>query len=214
MRPSAALDLEQPRSPAGPRRPAVRARYGCDRFTATVLASRFGYIVEHMCSRAADGAFSPILRDFYDFAATITGPPERGYPTPAMSASILLFTGTMTDSVAQHVEEYGLDRLAPGRRDHRQRPLPQRQPRQRRALHRARSSTTGGSWLREHEGAPARHGRHGARAASASPKPTSTRTASCSPRALLFREAEPVRSDVEPDLRQRPLRRDPRCRTC
>jgi N-methylhydantoinase B len=74
-------------------------RYGCDRFTATVLASRFGYVVEHMCSRVLTAAFSPILRDFYDFAATLTGPPERGYPTPAMSASILLFTGTMTDSV-------------------------------------------------------------------------------------------------------------------
>ncbi|HXR13346.1 MAG TPA: hydantoinase B/oxoprolinase family protein [Solirubrobacteraceae bacterium] len=89
-------------------------RYGCDRFTATVLASRFGYVVEHMCSRVLTAAFSPILRDFYDFAATLTGPPERGYPTPAMSASILLFTGTMTDSVRNTVEEYGLDRLAPG----------------------------------------------------------------------------------------------------
>ena len=28
-------------------------RYGCDRFTATVLANRFGYVVEHMCSAAA-----------------------------------------------------------------------------------------------------------------------------------------------------------------
>jgi N-methylhydantoinase B len=89
-------------------------RYGCDRFTATVLASRFGYIVEHMCGRVLTAAFSPILRDFYDFAATLTGPPERGYPTPAMSASILLFTGTMTDSVRNTVEEYGLDRLQPG----------------------------------------------------------------------------------------------------
>ncbi len=89
-------------------------RYGCDRFTATVLASRFGYVVEHMCSRVLTAAFSPILRDFYDFAATLTGPPERGYPTPAMSASILLFTGTMADSVRNTVEEYGIERLAPG----------------------------------------------------------------------------------------------------
>jgi N-methylhydantoinase B len=90
------------------------ARYACDRFTATVLASRFGYIVEHMCSRVLTAAFSPILRDFYDFAATITGPPERGWPTPAMSASILLFTGTMTESVRNTVEEYGVERLGPG----------------------------------------------------------------------------------------------------
>jgi len=89
-------------------------RYGCDRFTATVLASRFGYVVEHMCSRVLTAAFSPILRDFYDFAATLTGPPDRGYPTPAMSASILLFTGTMTDSVRNTVEEYGVERLQPG----------------------------------------------------------------------------------------------------
>ena len=53
------------------------ARYGCDRFTATVLASRYGYIVEHMCSRLLTAAFSPILRDFYDFAATLTSPPPR-----------------------------------------------------------------------------------------------------------------------------------------
>ena len=79
-------------------------RYACDRFTATVLASRFGYVVEHMCSRVLTAAFSPILRDFYDFAATLTGPPDRGYPTPAMSASILLFTGTMADSVRHTVE--------------------------------------------------------------------------------------------------------------
>jgi N-methylhydantoinase B len=90
------------------------ARYGCDRFTATVLASRYGYIVEHMCSRLLTAAFSPILRDFYDFAATLTSPPDRGYETPAMSASILLFTGTMTDSVRNTVEEYGLARLEPG----------------------------------------------------------------------------------------------------
>jgi N-methylhydantoinase B len=75
------------------------ARYGCDRFTATVLGNRFGYLVEHMCGRLLTAAFSPILRDFYDFAATITGPPEVGWPTPAMSNSIVLFTGTMADSV-------------------------------------------------------------------------------------------------------------------
>ena len=82
-------------------------RYGCDRFTATVLANRFGYIVEHMCGRLLTAAFSPILRDFYDFAATLAGPPAAGYPTPAMSNSIMLFTGTMTESVRVAIEEYG-----------------------------------------------------------------------------------------------------------
>ena len=31
-----------------------------------------------------------------------------------MSASILLFTGTMTDSVRNTIEEYGVERLEPG----------------------------------------------------------------------------------------------------
>jgi N-methylhydantoinase B len=93
---------------------AFSAIYGCDRLTATVLANRFAYVVEHMCSRLLTAAFSPILRDFYDFAATLTGPPETAWATPAMSNSIVLFTGTMTDSVRNVVEEYGLDRLAAG----------------------------------------------------------------------------------------------------
>ena len=90
-------------------------RYRCDRFTATVLANRFGYIVEHVCARMLTAAFSPILRDFYDFAATLTGPPQTGYQTPAMSNSIVLFTGTMTDSVRTTIEEYGLARPRKGR---------------------------------------------------------------------------------------------------
>jgi N-methylhydantoinase B len=90
------------------------ARYGCDRLTATVLANRFRYVVEHMCGKLLTTAFSPILRDFYDFAATISGPPDAGYPTPAMSSTIVLFTGTMTDSVRNTIEEYGVGRLEPG----------------------------------------------------------------------------------------------------
>jgi N-methylhydantoinase B len=89
-------------------------RYRCDRFTATVLANRYRYVVEHMCARLLTSAFSPILRDFYDFAATLTGPPAEDYPTPAMSNSIVLFTGAMMDSVRNTVEEYGPERLRPG----------------------------------------------------------------------------------------------------
>ena len=89
-------------------------RYGADRFTATVLANRFHYIVGHVCGRLLTAAFSPILRDFYDFAATLTGPPALDYPTPAMSNSIVLFTGTMTDSVRNTINEYGPERLGPG----------------------------------------------------------------------------------------------------
>jgi N-methylhydantoinase B len=93
---------------------AFAERYRCDRFSATVLANRFGYIVEHMCGQLLTTAFSPILRDFYDFAATVTGPPAEHYPTPAVSNSIIFFTGTMTDAVRTTVEEYGLDRIGEG----------------------------------------------------------------------------------------------------
>ena len=79
-----------------------------------MLANRFDYVVEHMCSRLLTAAFSPILRDFYDFAGTIAGPPASDYATPAMSNSIVLFTGTMTDSVRNTIEEYGPERLQPG----------------------------------------------------------------------------------------------------
>ena len=47
---------------------AFAARYGCDRFAATVLSNRYTYILEHICGRLLACAFSPILRDFYDFA--------------------------------------------------------------------------------------------------------------------------------------------------
>ncbi|MCM2252680.1 MAG: hydantoinase B/oxoprolinase family protein [Ramlibacter sp.] len=93
---------------------AFRDRYHCGRFDATVLANRFAFILEHFCSKLLACAFSPVLRDFYDFAATITGPGEIGYPTPAVSRSFMMFTGTMTESVRNTIEEYGVDRLAPG----------------------------------------------------------------------------------------------------
>jgi hypothetical protein len=109
------------------------SRYGADRFTATVLANRFRYIVEHVCGRLLTAAFSPILRDFYDFAATLTGPPALDYATPAMSNSIVLFTGTMTDSV-RHDQRVRPRASGAGRRDRRQRSLPDRNPRQRPSL--------------------------------------------------------------------------------
>jgi N-methylhydantoinase B len=90
------------------------ARYDCDRFTATVLASRFRYVVKHMCTGLLTNAFSSSLRDWYDFAATISGPPEHDYPMPAVSDSLALFLGTMADGCRNIVEEYGADRLRPG----------------------------------------------------------------------------------------------------
>lgn len=88
--------------------------YSCDRFTATVLASRYRYIVQHMCTGLLTNAFSTILRDWYDFAATVSGPPEMDYPMSAVSNSLVLFLGTMPEAVRNTVEEYGPERLKPG----------------------------------------------------------------------------------------------------
>ena len=172
---------------------------------------RFGYIVEHMCSRLLTAAFSPILRDFYDFAATLTSPPERGWPTPAMSASILLFTGTMTDSVRNTIEEYGVERLEPGdviiAND------PYRNGTHVNDILFTRPVFHDGAarLLRQHEGPPARHGRD--RAGRLQPRQAQRlreRPRALAARALPRRPAGP--RDLEPDLRQRPLRRDPRAR--
>ena len=93
---------------------AFRDRYGCGRFDATVLGNRFAFILEHFCSKLLACSFSPVLRDFYDFAATLTGPAEIDYPTPAVSKSFMMFTGTMTESIRNTIEEYGVERLNPG----------------------------------------------------------------------------------------------------
>lgn len=89
-------------------------KYSCDRVTAMVIANRMRYIVQHMCTGLLNTAFSIILRDWYDFAATISGPPKQDYPMPAVSNSLVLFVGTMTDAVRNMVEEYGVDNLKPG----------------------------------------------------------------------------------------------------
>ena len=91
-----------------------RAIYSCDRFTATVLASRFRYVIEHMCTQLITYAFSPIIRESSDMSATITGPPELGYAMPAVSQTIPLFFGSMPEAVRLSLEEYGTDQLAPG----------------------------------------------------------------------------------------------------
>src|ERR1700733_512265 len=56
-----------------------QARYQTDRFTASILASRMRYVVKHMSTVMLTTAFSMILRDWYDFAATISGPREMNY---------------------------------------------------------------------------------------------------------------------------------------
>ena len=89
-------------------------RYSCDRLTATVLNNKFQYIVEHMCSGLLNTAFSIILRDWYDFAAVISGPRSLGYPMPAVSNSLLLFIGTMDEAVHNAFEEWGIENVRPG----------------------------------------------------------------------------------------------------
>lgn len=91
-----------------------QSAYSCDRFTAAVLASKYRYIVQHMCSGLLSQAFSIILRDWYDFAATISGGPAQNYPMAAVSNSLVLFLGTMTDAIRNAVEEYGPEKLKPG----------------------------------------------------------------------------------------------------
>jgi N-methylhydantoinase B len=93
---------------------AFAQRYQCDRYTATVLGNRFDYLVEHMSARLLTGAFSPVLRDFYDLACTIAGPAELDFPVPAASNGIVLMAGTTIDAVPNMVREYGMERLRPG----------------------------------------------------------------------------------------------------
>ncbi|WP_025778242.1 hydantoinase B/oxoprolinase family protein [Brevibacterium sp. VCM10] len=90
------------------------SRYGSDRFTASVLLNRLDYIVEHMSTGFMREAFSPIIRDWYDFACTISGPPEKDYPMAVVSNSLMVFLGTMGDAVRNTVEEYGPENLKPG----------------------------------------------------------------------------------------------------
>lgn len=91
-----------------------RARYGADRFTASVLGNRMRYIVEHMSAGILTNTFSMILRDWYDFNATISGPREFNYPMPAVGNSLAAFFGTMSEAVRNTIEEYGPEELRPG----------------------------------------------------------------------------------------------------
>ena len=90
------------------------SRYDTDRFTASVLGSRYRYIVKHMCTHLMTNAFSVIIRDWYDFAATVSGPPSLGYPMCAVSDSLTLFTGVMAAATRNTVEEFGAENLRPG----------------------------------------------------------------------------------------------------
>ena len=49
-----------------------------------VLSNRLRYTVQHMSTGLMFSAFSPIIRDWYDFAITISGPPDMDYPMAAV----------------------------------------------------------------------------------------------------------------------------------
>lgn len=90
------------------------ARYNTDRFTASVLASRMRYIVKHMSTVMLTTAFSTTLRDWHDFAATISGPRDMNYPMCTGSDSLTIFMFTMPEGVRNTVEEFGPENLRPG----------------------------------------------------------------------------------------------------
>lgn len=89
-------------------------RYRTDRFTATIMANRMRYIVKHMSTVLLTTSFSMILREWYDFAATISGPPQLNYPMCASSDSLSIFIFTMGDGVRNIVEEFGPENIRPG----------------------------------------------------------------------------------------------------
>jgi N-methylhydantoinase B len=89
-------------------------RYGCDRFTATILASRLQYVIGHVCSKLLNNAFSPIIRDYHDFTATLSAGPRLEYITPAVAQTLPLFFGSMRDAVANSFAELGPEGVAEG----------------------------------------------------------------------------------------------------
>lgn len=93
---------------------AFLALYQCDRFTATVLANRFRYVVSHMSNQFRWHAFSAYIRDAADLCGTLSGPPSLGYPMAAVSETVPLFYGSIPDAIRIVLEEYGPERLVPG----------------------------------------------------------------------------------------------------
>ena len=91
-----------------------QARYGCDRFTATMLTNRCRYVAAHMANQVRSHAFSPVIRDGSDLCAMVSGPAELNYAMAAVSETMPLFYGSIPDAVRIVIEEYGADELEPG----------------------------------------------------------------------------------------------------
>jgi N-methylhydantoinase B len=91
-----------------------KAKYGCDRFTATMLTSGYRYLVQRMCRGLQRQAFSIILRDWYDLAATLSGPPEMGCPMVAVNDGVMSLVGTVPEAIRNVIEEFGPENMAPG----------------------------------------------------------------------------------------------------
>ena len=89
-------------------------RYGCDRFTASMLGNRMRYIAGHMATGLMRQAFSPVISYMYDFATAIVGPRELGYPMAAINNGLLTIIGSVADAVRNTVEEHGHDELQEG----------------------------------------------------------------------------------------------------
>jgi N-methylhydantoinase B len=90
------------------------ARYGCDRFTATVLRNRCRYVAAHMANQVVSHAFSPVIREGFDICAMVSGPAQDGYAMASVSETMPLFYGSIPDAVRLVIEEYGADDLKPG----------------------------------------------------------------------------------------------------
>ena len=90
------------------------ARYGCDRFTATMLTNRCRYVAAHMANQVRSHAFSPVIRDGSDLCAMVSGPAELNYAMASVSETMPLFYGSIPDAVRIVIEEYGVGRARAG----------------------------------------------------------------------------------------------------
>lgn len=89
-------------------------RYAASRFTCEVLANRARYVAEHICTALLHRAFSPIITFSQDFVGALIGAPTQGYPLTAVNKGNVIFLGSLATGVRDIVEEFGVERLAPG----------------------------------------------------------------------------------------------------